>query len=65
MEVVADWKSIFAVAENSGAVEHYLVEHEGSRFSELETAKKAWRRSRRSAHGEPERHLQELTVASE
>jgi sugar phosphate isomerase/epimerase len=39
-EGVADWKSIFAAAENVGGVEYYLVEQEGSRFSELETAEK-------------------------
>ena len=39
-EGVADWKNIFAVAEDVGGVEYYLVEQEGSRFSELETAQK-------------------------
>src|SRR5207237_92626 len=34
----ADWKSIFAAAEKGGGVEFYLLEQEGSRFSELETA---------------------------
>lgn len=37
-EGAADWKAIFAAAE-SGGVEYYLVEQEGSRFSELETAR--------------------------
>jgi sugar phosphate isomerase/epimerase len=36
----ADWKSIFAAAESAGGVEYYLVEQEGSRFSEFDTAKK-------------------------
>jgi sugar phosphate isomerase/epimerase len=36
----ADWKSIFAAAESVGGVEYYLVEQEGSRFPELETAQK-------------------------
>ncbi len=36
----SDWKGIFEAAESAGAVEYYLVEQEGSRFSELETAKK-------------------------
>jgi sugar phosphate isomerase/epimerase len=36
----ADWKSIFAAAETTGGVEYYLMEQEGSRFPELETAKK-------------------------
>jgi sugar phosphate isomerase/epimerase len=39
-EGVADWKAIFNAAENGGGVEFYLVEQEGSRFSELETAQK-------------------------
>jgi sugar phosphate isomerase/epimerase len=39
-EGAADWKSIFAAAESVGGVEYYLVEQEGSRFSEFDTAKK-------------------------
>ena len=39
-EGVADWKNIFAAAESVGGVEYYLVEQEGSRFPELETARK-------------------------
>lgn len=39
-EGVADWKNIFAAAESVGGVEYYLVEQEGSRFPELETAQK-------------------------
>lgn len=39
-EGVAPWKDIFAAAESVGGVEYYLIEQEGSRFSELETAKK-------------------------
>jgi sugar phosphate isomerase/epimerase len=39
-EGVADWKGIFEAAESVGGVEYYLVEQEGSRYSELETAKK-------------------------
>jgi sugar phosphate isomerase/epimerase len=39
-EGAADWKNIFAAAESTGGVEYYLVEQEGSRFSELETARK-------------------------
>jgi sugar phosphate isomerase/epimerase len=39
-EGVAKWKEIFAAAEGGGGVEYYLIEQEGSRFSELETAKK-------------------------
>lgn len=36
----ADWKGIFAAAESVGGVEYYLLEQEGSRFGELETAKR-------------------------
>ncbi len=39
-EGTADWKNIFAAAESVGGVEYYLVEQEGSRFSEFDTAKK-------------------------
>ena len=36
----ADWKGIFHAAENGGGVEFYLIEQEGSRFPELETARR-------------------------
>jgi sugar phosphate isomerase/epimerase len=36
----ANWKAIFAAAESVGGVEYYLLEQEGSRFDELETAKR-------------------------
>jgi sugar phosphate isomerase/epimerase len=39
-EGVADWKGIFQAAESVGGIEYYLIEQEGSRFSELETARK-------------------------
>jgi sugar phosphate isomerase/epimerase len=39
-EGVADWKGIFEAAESTGGIECYLMEQEGSRFSELETAKR-------------------------
>jgi sugar phosphate isomerase/epimerase len=39
-EGVADWKGIFQAAESAGGVEYYLVEQEGSQFSEFETARK-------------------------
>ena len=39
-EGVADWKGIFQAAEGVGGVEYYLIEQEGSRFSEFETAQK-------------------------
>lgn len=36
----SDWKGIFQAAESGGGVEFYLVEQEGSRFPELETARR-------------------------
>ena len=39
-EGVADWKGIFQAAESVGGVEYYLIEQEGSRFPELETARR-------------------------
>jgi len=39
-EGAADWKAIFKAAENGGGVEYYLIEQEGSRISELDTARK-------------------------
>jgi sugar phosphate isomerase/epimerase len=36
----ADWKAIFQAAENQGGVEFYLIEQEGSRYPELETARR-------------------------
>jgi sugar phosphate isomerase/epimerase len=45
----ADWKGIFQVAESAGGVEYYLVEQEGSRFSELETAERCLK-AFRAAH---------------
>jgi sugar phosphate isomerase/epimerase len=39
-EGIADWKAILAAAESVGGAEYYLIEQEGSRFSELETARK-------------------------
>ncbi|HEY7307690.1 MAG TPA: sugar phosphate isomerase/epimerase [Bryobacteraceae bacterium] len=37
-EGAAPWKKIFAAAESKGGVEYYLIEQEGSRFPERETA---------------------------
>jgi len=39
-EGAAEWKEIFEAAESVGGVEYYLIEQEGSRFSELDTAHK-------------------------
>ncbi len=37
-EGAAEWKNIFEAAESAGGVEYYLIEQEGSRFTELDTA---------------------------
>jgi sugar phosphate isomerase/epimerase len=37
---VAPWKKLFQAAENGGGLEFYLVEQEGSDYSELETAQR-------------------------
>jgi sugar phosphate isomerase/epimerase len=39
-EGIAKWKNIFEAAEGAGEVEYYLIEQEGSRFSELDTARR-------------------------
>ena len=39
-EGAVPWKQVFAAAEKVGGVEYYLVEQEGSDFSEFETAQK-------------------------
>ena len=39
-EGVGKWREIFAAAESVGGVEFYLMEQEGSRYSELETAQR-------------------------
>jgi sugar phosphate isomerase/epimerase len=39
-EGVAPWKKILTAAESTGGVEFYLIEQEGSRFPELETAER-------------------------
>jgi len=39
-EGAGDWKNIFAAAESTGGAEYYLIEQEGSRFSELDTARR-------------------------
>jgi sugar phosphate isomerase/epimerase len=51
-EGVAPWKQIFDAVESVGGVEFYLMEQEGSRYSELETAQRclaAWRKMRGNA----------------
>jgi sugar phosphate isomerase/epimerase len=39
-EGAAPWKAIFAAAEKTGGVEFYLIEQEGSQYSEFETAQR-------------------------
>ena len=51
-EGVAPWKQILDAVESVGGVEFYLMEQEGSRFSELETAERClatWRKMRGTA----------------
>jgi len=51
-EGIAPWSDIFAAAESAGGVEYYLMEQEGSRFSEFETAQRclaSWRQLRKEA----------------
>jgi len=51
-EGIAPWKEILAAAESTGGVEYYLLEQEGSRYSELETAQRClatWRDMRGKA----------------
>jgi sugar phosphate isomerase/epimerase len=48
-EGAAPWKAIFQAAESVGGVEYYLIEQEGSRFPEMETAERclaAWKKMR-------------------
>jgi sugar phosphate isomerase/epimerase len=45
-EGVCPWKAIVAAAEATGGVEYYLIEQEGSRYPEFETARRcldAWK----------------------
>jgi sugar phosphate isomerase/epimerase len=45
-EGVTPWRELVAAAESVGGVEYFLIEQEGSRFSEFETAKRcldAWK----------------------
>ncbi len=51
-EGVVPWKELLAAAEATGGVEYYLIEQEGSRYSEFETAQRclgAWRTMRKVA----------------
>jgi len=46
----ADWKGIFQAAEGGGGAEYYLIEQEGSKYSELETARRCLQ-AYRETHG--------------
>jgi len=39
-EGIGPWKQLLELAETVGGVEHYLIEQEGSRFSQMETARR-------------------------
>lgn len=39
-EGIGKWRELFELAETVGGVEHYLIEQEGSRFSQMETARR-------------------------
>lgn len=39
-EGIGRWKELIGLAESVGGVEHYLIEQEGSRFSQMETAQR-------------------------
>ncbi|MGA2143694.1 MAG: TIM barrel protein [Bryobacteraceae bacterium] len=48
-EGVCPWAKIFDAAESVGGVEYYLIEQEGSRYPELETAQRCldnWKKMR-------------------
>ncbi|MEO7411999.1 MAG: sugar phosphate isomerase/epimerase family protein [Opitutaceae bacterium] len=48
-EGVTPWKEIFAAVESVGGVEYYLMEQEGSRYSEFETSQRCldtWKKMR-------------------
>src|SRR5215510_1028236 len=48
-EGIGPWKELFAAVESVGGVEYYLMEQEGSRYSEFDTAKRCldtWRSMR-------------------
>ena len=51
-EGVSPWKEIIAASEDTGGVEFYLLEQEGSRFPEFQTAQRcldAWKKFRAQA----------------
>lgn len=48
----APWKKLFQAAENTGGIEYYLVEQEGSAYPELDTAARCLANFRK-LHGKP------------
>lgn len=46
-EGVVPWKKLFAAAESVGGAEYYLIEQEGSRYPEMETARLCLRNYRK------------------
>jgi len=46
-EGVAPWKKLLAAAESLGGIEYYLIEQEGSRYSEMETAERCLKNFRK------------------
>jgi sugar phosphate isomerase/epimerase len=51
-EGVSPWKEITAAAESVGGVEYYLLEQEGSRYTEFDTAQRSielWKKFRKGA----------------
>lgn len=46
-EGIGRWKELLELAETVGGVEHYLIEQEGSRFSQMETARRCLENFRR------------------
>jgi sugar phosphate isomerase/epimerase len=50
-EGISPWKEIIAAVEATGGVDFYLMEQEGSRYSEFETAERclaSWKKFRSS-----------------
>jgi sugar phosphate isomerase/epimerase len=52
-EGVCPWHTIFAAAEDTGGVEYYLIEQEGSRFPEFETVRRCLETWKTMTKGSP------------
>lgn len=51
-EGAAPWRDILSAVESTGGIEYYLIEQEGSRYSEIETARRSleiWKGMRKGA----------------